>query len=38
VSVGSPSDALLSDLGVERSKEERRAHRGKEKRLLAIGG
>ena len=38
MTVGALSNALLSDLGVKRSKEERRGLRGKKKRLLAGGG
>ena len=35
VAVGTFSNALFGDLGVERFKEERRDLRGKKKRLLA---
>lgn len=38
VSVGPFSNALFSDLGVERFKEERRDLRGKKKRLRVDGG
>jgi hypothetical protein len=37
MAVGALSDTLLGDLSVECSKEERRALRGKKKRLLANG-